>query len=154
MLFHSHVPLSFWVDAFSTAVYLINRLPSPTLEDKTPFELLFGKRPDYSLLRTFGCLCFPYLRDYAPNKLSPKSSPCVFLGYSPLHKGFRCLQRQTQRVYISRHVQFYETIFPYAGVASNVLPDPTPYVTFSDHMESPHSPPAVPTVGPSLSAPS
>ena len=48
------------------------------------------------MLRTFGCLCFPYLRDYAPNKLSPKSSPCVFLGYSPLHKGFRCFDRKTQ----------------------------------------------------------
>ena len=33
-------------------------------------------------------LCFPYLKDYSPNKLSPKSTSCIFLGYSTLHKGF------------------------------------------------------------------
>ncbi|RVW27169.1 Retrovirus-related Pol polyprotein from transposon RE1 [Vitis vinifera] len=89
LMFHACVSFSLWVEAFSTAVFLINRLPSPSLAGKTPYELLFGKQPDYSMLRTFGCLCFPYLRDYSPNKLSPKSTPCVFLGYNTLHKGFR-----------------------------------------------------------------
>jgi hypothetical protein len=40
------------------------------------------------MLCTFGCLCFPYLWDYVPNKLSPKSSPYVFLGYTPFTKVF------------------------------------------------------------------
>ena len=114
-MFHARVLLSLWVEAFSTAVFLINRLLSPSLAGKTPYELLFGKQPDYSMLRTFGCLCFPYLKDYSPHKLSPKSTPCVFLGYSTLHKGFRCLDRKTHRVYVSRHVQFYENTFPYHG---------------------------------------
>jgi len=61
LMFHACVPLPLWVEAFSTAVYLINRLPSQTLAGKTPYELLFGKYPDYTMLRTFGCLCFPYL---------------------------------------------------------------------------------------------
>ncbi|GFZ05453.1 hypothetical protein Acr_17g0010250 [Actinidia rufa] len=146
-MFHARVPLPLWVEAFSIAVYLINRLPSQTLDGKTPYELLFGKQPDYSMLRTFGCLCFPYLRDYAPNKLSPKSSPCVFLGYSPLHKGFRCFDRKTQRLYVSRHVQFYETIFPYAGNNIQQLPNSTPYITFSDFLESNNNvPPASPNL--------
>jgi len=93
LMFHARLPISFWVEAFSTAVFLINRLPSPSLGGQTPYDLLFGKKPDYSMLRTFGCLCFPYLRDYSPHKLSPKSAPCVFLGYSTLHKGFRCFDR-------------------------------------------------------------
>ncbi|KAL6335523.1 hypothetical protein AAG906_030651 [Vitis piasezkii] len=54
LMFHARVPLSLWVEAFSTAVFLINRLPSPLLDGKTPYELLFGKQPDYSMLRTFG----------------------------------------------------------------------------------------------------
>ncbi|KAJ6945155.1 Retrovirus-related Pol polyprotein from transposon RE1 [Populus alba x Populus x berolinensis] len=135
-MFHACVPLSLWVDAFSTAVYLINRLPSQTLAGITPYELLFGKYLDYIMLRTFGCLCFPYLRYYAPNKLSLKSAPCVFLGYSPLHKGFRCFDRKTQRLYISRHVQFYETIFPYAGDNVQQNHNSIPYITFSDFLDS------------------
>ena len=135
IMFHACVPLFLWVEAFSTVVYLINRLPSQTLDGKTPYELLFGKQPNYSMLRTFGCLCFPYLRDYAPKKLSLKFSSCIFLGYSPLHKGFRCFDRKTQRFYVSRHVQFYETIFPYAGDDMQQIHNSTPYITFSDSFE-------------------
>jgi hypothetical protein len=60
-MFHACVMLPLWVEAFSIDVYLINRLPSQTLDGKTPYELLFGKYPNYTMLRTFGCLCFPYL---------------------------------------------------------------------------------------------
>ena len=88
LLFHSQAPSSLWVEAFATATYVINRLSTPVLHDTSPFEVLYGKVPSYSMLCTFGCLCFPYLRNYANNKLSPKSIPCVFVGYSTLYKGF------------------------------------------------------------------
>ena len=110
LMFHVCVPLPLWVKAFSTAVYLINRLPSQTLVGKTPYELLFGKYPDYIMLCTFGCLCFSYLQDYAPNKLSPKSAPCVFLGYSPLHKGFVVLTTR-QNVFMSLTMSNFMKLF-------------------------------------------
>ncbi|KAL6347067.1 hypothetical protein AAG906_012318 [Vitis piasezkii] len=40
IMFHACVSLFLWVEAFSTTVYLINRLPSQTLDGKTPYELL------------------------------------------------------------------------------------------------------------------
>ena len=36
-------------------------------------------------------MCFPHLRSFNKNKLDFKSSPCTFLGYSPHHKGYKCL---------------------------------------------------------------
>lgn len=91
MLFHAHAPASLWFDAFATAVYAINRLPSAVLSNKSPFELLYGSAPNYANFKPFGCRVFPFLRDYADHKLAPRSRPCIFIGYSSLHKGYRCL---------------------------------------------------------------
>ncbi|CAM8986787.1 unnamed protein product [Rhodiola kirilowii] len=46
---------------------------------------------------------------------------CVFLGYSSFHKGYKCLDRRTGRIYISRNVVFDEHIFPYA--TPNIVPN-------------------------------
>ena len=52
--------------------------------------------------------CFPYLRDYVKNKFTPKSYHCLFLGCSPMYKGYRCLHPPSKIVYLSRHIIFYE----------------------------------------------
>jgi len=78
LLFHANVPLKFWVDAFLTSVYLINRLPLSSIGKDTPYFKLFGKHPDYSGLRIFGCQCFPYLKTPGLHKFSRKTASCVF----------------------------------------------------------------------------
>lgn len=45
-----------------------------------------------------------------------KAYPCVFIRYSSLHKGYRCLYPSTEGVHISRHVVFNENFFPYANL--------------------------------------
>nr|XP_016489332.1 PREDICTED: uncharacterized protein LOC107809250 [Nicotiana tabacum] len=125
MLFHATAPHSLWVEAFSTAVFLINRLPSPALHNKSPYELVFHTPPNYSFFRPFGCLCFPNLQAYRCRKLASLSAACVFLGYSPNHKGYRCMHLTTKRVYISRRVRFIEHVFP-LGCGSKDIPLVTP----------------------------
>jgi transposase InsO family protein len=111
MMLNASIPKCFWVEAFLTATFLINRLPSPSLAMTSPYFLLHKKQPTYDLLRTFGCQCFPYLRPYAKDKLEPRSLPCIFLGYSDKHNGYRCLHISIGRIYISRHVVFDEKFF-------------------------------------------
>ncbi|KAA8530729.1 hypothetical protein F0562_005337 [Nyssa sinensis] len=53
LLFHSHVPPQHWVDAFSTATYIINRLPMPVLGGLSPFEVLSGHSPTYENFHPF-----------------------------------------------------------------------------------------------------
>jgi len=110
----------FWDDAFSTAGYLINRMPTLVLKNHSPFETLFKCSPDYTFLRTFGCLCWPNLRTYNSNKLKPRFVPCLFLGYSPLHKGYKCLHLPTNRLYFSRDAIFTEYAFPYIPTLSHL----------------------------------
>jgi len=114
MLYHSKVPLRFWVDAFATANYIVNRLPTSKLKMDTPYNKIHHTQPRYEHLRVFGCTCYPCLRPYAKHKFDPRSLTCVFLGYSEQHKGYRCLVPTDNRVYISRHVVFDETFFPFS----------------------------------------
>ena len=44
----SNLTLKFWEDCVLTAVYLINRLPSPLIQHKTPYEVLLHKVPQLS----------------------------------------------------------------------------------------------------------
>lgn len=63
------MPLKIWDEAFLTATYLINRLPSKVIDNETPFERLFHETPKYDMLHTFGCACWPNLRPYNSRKL-------------------------------------------------------------------------------------
>ena len=43
----------------------------------------------------------------------------VFWGYSNMHKGFKCLDVSTGRIYISRDVIFDEHVFPFSELHAN-----------------------------------
>jgi histone deacetylase 1/2 len=112
LLAQAKMPMSYWWEAFSTDVYLINRLPSSINPNKSPYSLLFNKEPDYTTLKPFGCACYPCLKPYNQHKLQFHTTRCVFLGYSNTHKGYKCVNSHG-RVFVSRHVVFNENHFPF-----------------------------------------
>jgi hypothetical protein len=115
LLFQASLPASYWAEALHTATHLLNHLPSKAVSHSTPYFTLYGTTPTYDHLRVFGCACYPNTSATAPHKLSPRSTRCLFLGYSSDHKGYRCLDLASHRIIISRHVVFDEDVFPLAG---------------------------------------
>jgi len=101
-------------------------MPTPTLNMSSPYESIFHKSPNFSKLKVFGCLCYPWLGPYASNKLKSKSQPCVFLGYSLSQSAYLCFAKSTNKLHVSRHVQFVESVFPYNSypTAPSNLPSP------------------------------
>lgn len=114
----SHVPSKYWADAFCAAVYLINRTPNKVLGYKSPLEALTGNKPDYNMIKVFGCSCFPFIRPLNKHKLEFRSTAAVFLGYNTSFKGYKILL-PTGKIIMSRHVEFDESRFPFVtGQAS------------------------------------
>jgi histone deacetylase 1/2 len=92
---------------------------------------LFKEVPDYTFFKVFGCACWPHLRPYNNRKLEFHFKKCVFLGYSALHKGYKCLHVPTNRVYISRDVVFDENLFPFSNMPLSPFVPPTNYTPVS-----------------------
>lgn len=55
LLVQTHLPLKLRWNAFHTTIFLINRLSSLVLDNKSAFEMPFYKIPDYTIIRVFGC---------------------------------------------------------------------------------------------------
>jgi hypothetical protein len=135
LLFQASLSPIYWADSLHTATYLLNRHPTKTLDNRTPFFALHGTQPSYAHLRVFGCACYPNLSSTAPHKLSPRSTLCVFLGYSSNHKGYRCLNLHSNQIIVSRHAVFDET-FPFSEMSTPQDPDTLAFLDDADDSSS------------------
>ena len=88
MMQHSGVTKGFWAEAMGTAAHVLNRSPRKSLAWRTPFELLFGRVPEISYVRVFGCRAWVF-NDDKGKKWDPKSKPMILVGYETGSKAYR-----------------------------------------------------------------
>lgn len=76
LLSQASLPQKFSLEAFSTSMFLINRLPMAQLKFDTSYTKLTNNILDYKFLKIFGCTC-PLLTPYNSKKLQAKSTKRV-----------------------------------------------------------------------------
>ncbi|GKA05247.1 reverse transcriptase domain-containing protein [Tanacetum coccineum] len=74
MLIFSRTRLFLWAEAIATACYTQNRFIIHCRFNKTPYELINGRKPDISFLHVFGALCYPKNDREDIGKLGTKGS--------------------------------------------------------------------------------
>ncbi|GJZ24612.1 retrovirus-related pol polyprotein from transposon TNT 1-94 [Tanacetum coccineum] len=114
MLSHANLDKDFWVEAATTATYLINRSPHRSLDGNIPEILWSGNSVDYSNLRVFGCPVYVHVNE---GKLVPRAVKCIFLGYGSGVKGYRvwCPDPKYRKIIHSRDVTFNEDVITNFG---------------------------------------
>jgi hypothetical protein len=118
-LFEANMPTSYWEEAVTAGAYIINRVPSSSLQFQTPFEVLHcivnaPTMPNLSP-KVFGCVAFVHLHKGWRTKLEPRALRCVFVGYALHQKGYRCYHPPSRKLYVTLDVVFHETTMYYSA---------------------------------------
>ena len=85
---HSSMPESLLGEAFKTAAYILNRVPSKAV-NKTSHELWTGKKQSIKHFHIWGCPT--EARPYRPHerKLNSRIISCYFVGYAERSRGYK-----------------------------------------------------------------
>ena len=112
---YTHVPNRYWSDVVTTAVYLLNCMPTKVLQFQTPLKVFsyHVSLPTVLMIppRIFGCIVFVHLHKNQRTKFDPCVVRCLFLGYGVHKKGYRCYDPIAKRTYITMDVTFLESKF-------------------------------------------
>ena len=89
----------------------------------TPFEALYGKKPNVKHLRAFGCVCYPLIMKDERKKLDPVAKWCILVGYGTEVKGYRVYNPdRVGKIMYSRDVKFNESEFRFEKESSSQKP--------------------------------
>ncbi|WKA11188.1 hypothetical protein VitviT2T_028713 [Vitis vinifera] len=82
MLFEKKLPKLLWAKVVNTSVYLLNRLPTKSVQSKTPIEAWSGVKPFVKHLKVFSSFCYLHVPSVKRGKLDERAEKGVFVGYA------------------------------------------------------------------------
>nr|GEW97584.1 hypothetical protein [Tanacetum cinerariifolium] len=102
------LPTTFWAEAVNIACYVQNEVLVIKHQNKTPYELFYGRTPSLSFMRPFGChVTILNTLDHL-GKLDGKAKEGFFFGYFVNSKAFRVFNSRTRIVEEPLHITFLE----------------------------------------------
>ncbi|CAF4946174.1 unnamed protein product [Pieris macdunnoughi] len=109
LIYDAGLEKKFWAEAVNTSVYLRNRSVVTGLNNKTPYEVWTGQKPNLSHLRIFGSVVMVHILKERRLKWDKKANKLIFVGYAEKTKGYRVYDPVTNIVTISRDVVVMES---------------------------------------------
>lgn len=106
LILDAKLPKSYWGYAVQTAAYLKNRIPSRSIENNTPYELIHGRKADIKNLRVFGSKAHVMIPKPIRKKMDACTKNMILVGYSSM--GYRLLDPSNNRITVSRNATFNE----------------------------------------------
>ena len=103
---YSGLPADLWPEIVTIATYILNRIPIPRFNGKTPFEILYRKKPSLLHLYIYSCRAYP-LRYNIPrlNKIEPRALIGYLVGWDSRNI-YRIWILIKKRIYRYRDITF------------------------------------------------
>ncbi|GJR27088.1 retrovirus-related pol polyprotein from transposon TNT 1-94 [Tanacetum coccineum] len=145
-------------EAVDCVVYLLNRCPSKSLDNKTPQEAWNRMKPTVSHLRIFGSIAYVHVPSQRRSKLDDRSKKHVFVGYKKQSKGYKLYNPVTRNVVVTRDMEFEEEGSWDWSIEENEKHDFLPVIDeektgeSGDEVQQPKSPTPTPTQDSPLSS--
>nr|GEZ35124.1 retrovirus-related Pol polyprotein from transposon TNT 1-94 [Tanacetum cinerariifolium] len=108
MLIFSRASLFLWAEAIATECFTQNGSIIHRRFNKTPCELINGRKPDISFLHVFSALCYPKNDREDIGKLGAKGDIGFFIGYFADSCAYRIYNRRTKKIMETMNVSFDE----------------------------------------------
>ncbi|GKC38651.1 retrovirus-related pol polyprotein from transposon TNT 1-94 [Tanacetum coccineum] len=89
MLIYSKSQEFLWAEAIATACFTQNRSIVHTRYNKTPYEMIRGRKANIQYFHVFGSLCYPTNDRDDLRKMKPKANIRIFIGYFESSRGFQ-----------------------------------------------------------------
>lgn len=86
------------------SAYLVNKMPLKAIAFKGPLEVPQERIAYNAPLKMFGCTCFVHAKIIG--KVDPMAFKCVFVGYSPTQKDYKCYPPPSRKHFISMDITF------------------------------------------------
>ncbi|KAI3808433.1 hypothetical protein L1987_24384 [Smallanthus sonchifolius] len=115
MIVDSKLPVTFWAEAVNTACFVQNRVLITKSCNKTPYEIMYKRKPVIDFFRKFGCVCTMLNTSDQLNKFEAKADECYFVGYSSNQRAFRVYNKRRRIVLESIDVNWHESNHTDAG---------------------------------------
>ena len=102
-----NLPEFLWEYAINHSTYIRNRSYTKSLNNQTPYERRFKRKPNISHLREFGAPIWVLLQGQKiPRKMEPKSKRRVFVGFDDGSKSIKYYNAETRKILTSRNFRF------------------------------------------------
>ncbi|GJR17840.1 retrovirus-related pol polyprotein from transposon TNT 1-94 [Tanacetum coccineum] len=140
--------------AIATACYTQNRSIIHRRFDKTPYELINGRKPDISFLYVFGALWYPKNDRADIGKLGAKGDIGFFIGYSANSCAYRVYNRRTKKIMETMNVTFDELsamVFEQSSLKPGL--QSMNFRQISSGLDLPYAPSTITTQRPTKAAP-
>jgi hypothetical protein len=109
MMIASKAPTKTWTHAIATACHVQNLTLRSRFASASPYECVFGQKPDFAHLKRFGCLCFAFT-EQATRKMDPRGVKGTLLGYASGSQAYLVLT-ESGKVLSTKNVKFFEDKF-------------------------------------------